>query len=126
MVVASDQSEWVYVISDGSGLVKVGRSRQPDKRLAALICQSARLDLRIVKRHDCRRFAGHVEAAILRDLTAHRLVGEWFRVDQAVAIASMHAAVARYVDRMAAHGLSIKPDLDVAPDHRLAAILRTI
>lgn len=75
---SSDRSGFVYVIQDGAGLCKIGRTRNLDKRIRALSTASSS-ELRLVAYWQCDDAAEH-EATKHEFWSDCRVRGEWFRI----------------------------------------------
>lgn len=85
MAVGQDRAGYVYVIQDGSGLCKIGRARDVQKRLKTLsTAASSKLDL--VASWPCDD-ASEREAIMHEFWSDLRVRGEWFRIpDHVVAL----------------------------------------
>jgi hypothetical protein len=82
--------EYIYVIAGAAGLVKIGRSKDPAKRLVDLQGASGiRLMLAYVS--DGTKRAADMERAAHRRLHAERRIGEWFETTVEEAIAAILA-----------------------------------
>jgi hypothetical protein len=85
---------FIYVISNGRGLVKVGISTNPTARLAQLQrASAAHLSLAYVGALRCTGYA--VEAEAHRTLAGYRQNGEWFNCPADMAVAAIAAAAYR-------------------------------
>jgi hypothetical protein len=106
----------LYVIA-GSGAVKVGRSRCPEGRRKVLSAASG-ATLRIVMQTEARDDASFIEAEAHRLLERKRIVGEWFDVSEAEAVAVLERSIAdvggasvRVSERTLTIAPSLKADL---------------
>lgn len=83
----------IYIIGTENGPKKIGYSRSPKQRLAAI--QSANpLPVTLLHHRHIGDFVSVIEARVHRRLRNHRLNGEWFDVSLEEAIAAVEAAIA--------------------------------
>lgn len=81
---------WTYAIEAvGSGTVKIGRSLDPDGRLLGLQ-KASPLPLKMLG-----KVRGDVECKLHRELSAHRISGEWFQLNDEVMVALRARKVVR-------------------------------
>lgn len=87
----------VYIISNGQGQVKIGRSADPKKRLGQLQTGSP-FKLEILWSHNCRYqfIADAIEAMLHEHVRSYGLQGEWF--DRA-AINALPDEIKKAIDR---------------------------
>ena len=86
------QALYVMQAEDGSGPVKVGISGDPNARCVG-VSAAADIKMRLVHCTPPVKNARTAERAAHSRLAKHRLQGEWFSVDPAVAIAAVDGVV---------------------------------
>ena len=84
---------FVYVITNGAGLNKIGSSGDPPSRLRQL--QTGSSDRLSIVFQIATPHAVEIEREAHSILRSHRLVGEWFAVDKEMAIAAVFGAASR-------------------------------
>ena len=78
----NDRSGFVYVIQDGTGLCKIGRARNVEKRIRSLSTGSSS-DLTLVASWPCDDASEH-EATMHESYSDLRVRGEWFRIPDSI------------------------------------------
>ena len=86
----------LYVIASDNGLIKLGRSQEPDSRLRSLQTATGNM-LRLCHTTELRDDCAAIENAAHRLLADKRKAGEWFDVGVDEAIDAVRAAV-RHVE----------------------------
>lgn len=81
-MIDSDRSGFVYVIQDGSGLCKIGRAKNVEKRIRSLSTGSSSV-LTLVASWPCRD-ASQYESILHETWKAARVRGEWFQIPEDV------------------------------------------
>jgi hypothetical protein len=84
MSIGQDRAGFVYVIQDGSGLCKIGRAKNVEKRIRSLSTGSSS-DLTLIASWPCSN-AGEYEAILHQAWRDVRVRGEWFRIPDDVLI----------------------------------------
>lgn len=77
-----DRSGFVYVVQDGSGLCKIGRAKDVEKRIRSLSTGSSSA-LTLIASWPCED-AGAREADLHLEWSKERVRGEWFRIPENV------------------------------------------
>lgn len=81
----NERSGFVYVIQDGSGLCKIGRAKDVQKRLRTL-ATAASSELTLVASWLCDDASGR-ESTLHQEWSEARVRGEWFRIPEEVVAA---------------------------------------
>lgn len=114
------QRDWGYVYAiAGAGKIKIGITREPDRRLRGLqmMCP-VELDLVCHRLFPTSVLSGQVERMLHVKFQAHRWRGEWFNIPREVAAAAIEEAHGLYGDpklgppAMQLHVASTAPDPD--------------
>lgn len=124
---AAQRGAHLYVIQSAGGMIKIGRSSDPTKRLRSLQTSSG-FRVKVAAVFEGR---GEDERGIHYALSAHRLSGEWFRNSNAARSAIL-AAVGADIDfpfpsdenRAAVEEANAKNSLESAVANVIAAIHR--
>lgn len=82
----------VYVVESDAGVVKIGRSAEPERRIRQLATASGAV-LRLRHTTPIREDASLVEALAHQALTHKRRAGEWFEVTSEEAVAAIGSAL---------------------------------
>jgi predicted GIY-YIG superfamily endonuclease len=78
--------DYIYIISNDQGYIKVGVSKHPEKRLKQLQTGNEhKLELIFTEEFNCsRKHILHIEKLLHKELKklTTKMIGEWFKIDE--------------------------------------------
>lgn len=86
----------VYVMQDGTGLVKIGRSRSPEGRVKTLATGNP--SIKLIFSTGMLSNAAKVEAVCHKKLKGNEVASEWFECSASLAIQTVNAVVSEFGD----------------------------